>query len=70
MERWEFEPWLYEFKKLYRGCGRDCILTYRTLRYLLDQWNEDQTPQWAVEQVRLMVKRQEDHDGDSEHTHR
>ena len=56
----EFEQWIYEFKRLYRGAGGDVELTYRTLRYLLDQWHEDQTPQWAVEHVRLMVKRQED----------
>jgi len=55
----EFEQWVYEFKRLYRGNGGDVELTYRTLRYLLDLWHEDQSPQQAVDQVRLMMKRQE-----------
>jgi hypothetical protein len=55
----EFEQWLFEFKRLYRGYGGAPELTYRTLRHLLELWNKGQTPQWAADQVRLLVQREE-----------
>lgn len=57
MPAWEFEPWLYEFKKKWGDEIAHPVLTYRTLRYLLDMWNEDQTPAFAVEMVRLSIAR-------------
>ena len=51
----EFEQWLYEFKRLYRGTSGDVTLPYRTLRYLLERWNEGDDPKTAVEKARLIV---------------
>lgn len=49
---WEFEQWLYEFKRHY-GCHPS--LTYPTLKHLLELWNEDVRPMDAVAKVRELV---------------
>jgi hypothetical protein len=53
----EYEIWLGEFKRLYKGFKGPPSLTYWTLRYLLDLWHEEDTPAMAVEKVRLMAAR-------------
>ena len=52
--RWEWEPWLYEFKKIYRGDGRMVIPTYETLRFLLDLWHWGTSP-LAAGEVRARI---------------
>lgn len=53
MNNWEWEPWLYEFKKQYGG---QPILSYRTLRYLLDRWHNGWTPKNAAQAVKEMME--------------
>lgn len=53
MNNWEWEPWLYEFKKQYGGHP---ALSYKTLRYLLDLWNDSKNPSEAVATVKALVE--------------
>jgi hypothetical protein len=54
MKNWEWEPWLYEFKKQYGGHP---ALSYNTLKYLLELWHDDVKPMDAVEKVKALVAR-------------
>lgn len=53
MNNWEWEPWLYEFKKQYGGHP---ALSYTTLKYLLESWNNAETPAKAVERIRAAME--------------
>jgi|HubBroStandDraft_1064217.scaffolds.fasta_scaffold13278_6 hypothetical protein len=52
----EWDPWIYEFKRLYRGDGGIPIPTYRMLLFLMEHWHKGVTPSEAVRMVKEITK--------------